>query len=72
MSLQVFEKIFAACIAESDYFRKGLRPDATEKLGISFSMKTATAFTTPWHGISADFGKDAFKGLPMTTMNFSL
>eukprot|EP00171_Calliarthron_tuberculosum_P004333 IDg4333t1 len=61
MPRAVFDRIFQVVVQHSAYFRQGLRPDATGRLGISPLIKVITALRQLAYGIPSDMCDDMFE-----------
>ena len=60
MPRSVFNTIFQSVVPSSDYLSKGLRPDATGKLGISPLLKVICGLREMSYGLPADLADDLF------------
>jgi Plant transposon protein len=56
----VFDRVLTKVVAASEYFRRGLRPDATGRLGITPLIKVIVALRQLAYGIPSDLCDDMF------------
>lgn len=60
MPRRVFNRVCATAIANSEYLRKGLRPNCAGRIGISPLLKVICALRQLSYGIPADLADDLF------------
>ncbi|CDF33411.1 unnamed protein product [Chondrus crispus] len=61
MPRDVFNSVLEVTVAHSEYLRKGLRPDALGRMGISPLLKVICAMYQLSYGIPADLADDLFE-----------
>lgn len=71
MSRQLFNLVRVNVFAQSEYLRKGLRPDAMGRIGITPLLKVTFALRKLAYGLPSDLGDDIFDILE-TTASFCL